>query len=271
MNVKKSVIITGAGGGIGRATALKFAAAGYRLSLVDIDRPALESLVKEIREQYTIEPLPIAGDITKINFIELVVANAVAAWGRVDVLVNNAAWRTIETLRTMTLDNWDKTIRACLTAPAFLAKYCAAHMEQHQVRGVILNLSSVMADRAPGYSPAYVAAKGGLESLTRELAVTYGRSGIRVVSVSPGFIDTALSQGYTSEDGTDVSAAIATDVVAGTPLARAGTPEEVADALCWLASEQASFISGTSITIDGGLSHNFNDYGIKKIQFPDSF
>lgn len=271
MSGKKSVIITGAAGGIGHATATRFAAEGYNLTLVDINRPALELLVAELHTQYGIEALPLSGDISRINFLELVVANAIAAWGRVDVLVNNAAWRTIETLRTITLENWEKTIRICLTAPAFLAKFCAAHMEEHRIAGVILNISSVMSHRSPGYSPAYVSAKGALESLTHELAVTYGKSNIRVISVSPGFIDTELSKNYSKEDGTDASTLIAADVVEATPLSRPGTPEEVANALCWLASEQASFINGTNLLIDGGLSHNFNDYSIKKIQFPGSF
>ncbi len=271
MTKKKSVIITGAAGGIGRATALKFAAAGFNLSLVDNNKEGLDKLGLEIKANHQTEPLLVDGDLATMKFLELVVANAAAAWGKIDVLVNNAAWRTVETMRTISMETWEKTMRVCLTAPAFLAKKCAAHMEENGVAGVIINMSSIMASRAPGYSPAYVTAKGGLESLTRELAVTYGRSGIRVLSVSPGFIDTELSSDYVDKQGNDSSQEIARQVIGSTPLSRSGSPEEVASAICWLASEQASFINGTNLLVDGGLKHNFNDYSIKNIQFPEEY
>lgn len=271
MSKRKTVIITGAAGGIGSATARKFASEGFNLVLVDYDETGLQSLVAALRRDFNGAVRPMVGDLADMDFVEGIAKQAVHDFGQIDVLVNNAAWRTIETMRTINIAVWDKTIRICLTAPAFLSKLCAAEMETMEIAGVIINISSVMSERAPGYSPAYVSAKGALESLTHELAVTYGRRGIRVVSVSPGFVDTELSNDYTSGDGGNASSSLAQDLIEATPVSRAGLSEEVASAIFWLASPAASFITGTNLLIDGGLKHNFNNYAIKKIQFPDQF
>ncbi|NDC77147.1 MAG: SDR family oxidoreductase, partial [Chitinophagia bacterium] len=126
--------------------------------------------------------------------------------------------------------------------------------------------------RPAGNSPAYIAAKAGLEGLTREMAVTYGRSGIRVVCIRPGFIDTGLSHDYE----TDASARGLADRLGGyltdaTPLTGPGRPDQVAEAVAWLASPAASFITGTCLTIDGGFSQNLNSYPLKHLQFPDEY
>lgn len=269
MNEKPVVIITGAAGGIGKATALAFAARGYRLSLVDKDEQGLDTLKRLPAIENT--SLFLAGDLESHAFLESIVRNTVDAFGRIDVLVNNAAWRTIETMRTITPEAWDKTLRVNLTAPAFLARDCAEIMQQKQIGGVILNVSSIMSERTGGYGPAYVVCKAALESLTYELATLYGPHGIRVVAVKPGNIETNLSTDYVDEQGNNVSSLIGDDMKDHTPLKRAGRPEEVATLLAWLASGEASFITGTAIVADGGFSHNFNSYQIKHLQFPKQF
>ena len=128
-----------------------------------------------------------------------------------------------------------------------------------------------MSERAGGISPAYSASKGALESLTYELAVTYGRSFIRVVCVQPGNVDTNMNSDYTSQSGENVSRQLSDHVNDLSPLPRAGTPEEIAEAIYWVSSENASFVTGITLKIDGGLSHNFNAYSVKKIQFPNEF
>src|SRR5690606_1081874 len=117
--------------------------------------------------------------------------------GSIDVLVNNAAWRVSGSARTQTLETWERTLRVCLTAPVFLTQQAAAVMEKQGKGGVVVNISSMMAARPSGLVPGYIAAKGAIESLTKELAVTYGRQGIRVVGVAPGYIETPLSNDYT--------------------------------------------------------------------------
>lgn len=271
MKTNKAAIVTGASKGIGYAVALKFAEHNYNVTLVGIEHADLERLKVLIQERYGTICLVCAGDLADETFMKRVVSDTVTHLGRIDVLVNNAAWRTIETMRTIDLNTWEKTLRICITSPAFLAKWTAEVMENQGIKGAVINVSSVMADRAAGTSPAYIAAKGAMDSLTRELAVTYGRSGIRVLSISPGYIDTDMSKDYTDAEGADVSSRMAAHLVGATPLERGGTTAEVAEAIYWLSSEKASFITGTSLLVDGGFKHNFNDYAIKKLQFPNEF
>ena len=271
MHLHKVVIVTGAGNGIGRETAIRFAQEGYHLVLVDIDQQALSIVASTIASSYTVEQLICAGDLGELSFLSQVVDDCMNRFGRIDVLVNNAAWRTIGTMRNMELETWEKTIRVCLTAPAFLSKNVAAAMEQINLPGVIINISSMMSDRPAGTSPAYIASKGGIEALTRELAVTYGRSGIRVISVKPGFIDTELSKDYTTTAGESIADQLGTYLNDATPLKSPGLPQEVANAIFWLSSDQATFMTGTAITIDGGFTTSMNSYQLKKAQFPKEF
>ncbi|HRE51379.1 MAG TPA: SDR family oxidoreductase [Flavitalea sp.] len=264
------VIITGAAGGIGKALALKYALNGYALTLADIngmELQDLQNLLQEMRADF----ICLQGDLQDDQFVKNIIDQTLGRWGRVDTLVNNAAWRTIETMRNISLETWEKTIKVCLTAPAFLAKHAAAVMEERQIAGTIINVSSVMSHRAGGYSPAYVACKGAMESLSYELAALYGIRGIRVVAVSPGNIQTQMSEDYTDGDAKNISERISGNMNEHTPLQRAGTPEEIAEVVFWLSSKGASFVTGVSLTVDGGFAHNFNSYQIKKLQFPKEF
>lgn len=267
---KKVVVITGAASGIGKATALQFAAHDYRLVLVDIDQDGLQQLTANI-ETSGGEVLACAGDLQDLAFTQSVIDKTTEKWGSIDVLINNAAWRTLETMRTISVETWEKTLRVCLTAPAFLSKWAAALMEKNKEGGVILNISSVMSTRAGGTGAAYIACKGALESLTYELAALYGPRGIRVVVVAPGNVNTNLSNDYTAPGGDNISDLLVQHMNDATPLQRQGRPEEIASVLYWLSTPGASFISGTTIVVDGGFLHNFNNYSIKKKQFPEEF
>ncbi|MBL7735922.1 MAG: SDR family oxidoreductase [Chitinophagaceae bacterium] len=264
-------IITGASKGIGKAVALRFAAHNYFITLVGRDQKELEETNRLITTQYKTESLVCQGDLADEEFLREIVDRTMTKWGRVDALINNAAWRQIETMRTISLTTWEKTIRICLTAPAFLAQYCASVMEKLAIQGVVINVSSIMSDRPGGISPAYAACKGALESLTYELAITYGRSGIRALCVRPGHIDTDMSRDYVDGKGEDLSSKTIGYLVDATPLGRGGAPAEVAEAIYWLCTDSASFITGATLTIDGGFSHNINSYAIKKLQFPNEF
>lgn len=270
MSERPVVIITGAANGIGRETALKFASHGYAVSLVDTDLPGLDRVAQELAAM-AVEYLVIGGDLGESDFTRVIVDKVYEKWGRIDVLINNAAWRTIETMRSISLANWEKTLRINLTAPAFLAKHAAAVMEKLNIPGVIINISSVMSQRAGGTSPAYVVCKGGMESLTYELAVLFGPKGIRVVAINPGNIDTNLSADYKDEKGNNLSQSLVKHVHESTPLKRSGRPEEIATVSYWLTTPGASFITGTCILVDGGFLHNFNSYQMKKLQFPHEF
>jgi len=213
MRKSNVVIITGAAGGIGQATAHAFAAEGYGLALSDLNENALTQLASELTNQYAVECLPLVGDLADSTYLQAIVSKTVAQWGRIDVLVNNAAWRTLESLRTLSLADWERTLKVCLTAPAFLTKWVAEVMETNGNPGVIINVTSMMAQRPSGMGTGYIAAKGGLESVIRETAATYGRSGIRVVGVAPGYVETPLSRDYRSEDGENISQQLIDELV----------------------------------------------------------
>ena len=267
---KPVAIITGAANGIGKATALKFASAAYALALVDVDGKGLKELSAAL-DNLGATCLPIEGDLQDTTFQEKTVRETADKWGRIDVLINNAAWRTIETMRTISVETWEQTLRINLTAPAFLSKHVAAVMEQRQTKGVIINISSVMAGRPGGTSPAYVACKGAIESLTYELAALYGPRGIRVVAINPGNVHTNLTSDFTDDKGNNISNRLVAAMDDSTPLRRSANADEIANVALWLCSADASFVTGTSIAVDGGFFHNFNSYQMKKLQFPNEF
>lgn len=271
MERKKVVVITGAAGGIGFATARKFAENNFCIALSDINQDGLNKAVETLEQDYQADCLACHGNLEHIDHVMDIVDQTIRKWGRIDVLVNNAAWRTIETMRTISLENWEKAIRVNLTAPAFLAKHVARTMEENKIAGVILNMSSVMSQSAGGNGPAYIACKAGIEGLTYELAVLYGPKNIRVVAINPGNIETDLSNDYKDEAGNNISEQLKKQVNDKTPLQRTGRPKEIADVCYWLSSNEASFITGTSILVDGGFFHNFNAYNMKSLQFPNEF
>lgn len=267
---KKVVVITGAANGIGKAIAHRFANERYNLLVVDKENKGLAEFEYDIKEKGS-NCVCLHGNLGDQMFIDTIIPTAFNKWGRIDTLINNAAWRTLETMRTISRDAWDETINICLTAPAFLAREAAGAMENAKINGVIINISSIMSQRSGGNSPAYIACKGGLESLTYELAALYGPKGIRAVSVSPGNIATGFSKDYKNDKGDNISQKLSEHLIDLTPMRRAGTPEEVANLCYWLSTDEATFISGTNITVDGGLTHNLNAYSIKEIQFKKQF
>ena len=266
---KPVAIITGASQGIGAATAREFAARGYAVALVARNAANLESVAQEVSTAGG-EAIVCSGDLADLEFAESAVDRTFAQWGRIDVLVNNAAWRDITTMRTISLESWERTMRVCLTAPAFLARWVAVHMEPAG-RGVIINISSIQSEQVGGLSPAYTAAKGALDSLTFELAVLYGPQNVRVVGLNLGAIDTEMSNDYETTDGENISADLrqwSEDMI---PLRRFGTAEEAAKTIALLASDDASYITATSIVADGGWSHQISPYSQKRRQFPEQF
>jgi 3-oxoacyl-[acyl-carrier protein] reductase len=247
-------LVTGASAGIGVAVAEELAARGYAVGIVGRSAERLEEVRRRLEESGA-RVLALAGDLADLAFAESVVRTVAARFGRLDVLVNNAAARELTTMRDITPAEWDLAIRVCLTAPAFLARWAAEQMEAGG-GGVIVNVGSMMSRQAHGVSPAYVSCKGAMESLTYDLAALYGPVGIRVVTVAPGAIDTAMSQVY---DGNGSGTSGSEDPVrefseSMTMLGRWGRPEEVARAVAWVASDEASYLTGTTLVLDGGWS-----------------
>jgi NAD(P)-dependent dehydrogenase (short-subunit alcohol dehydrogenase family) len=276
-NGKPVLLLTGASGGIGAATAVEFARRGYALSLTAPDADALDAVAADARSLgATCETF--LGDLCDLQFAEALVARTVAAFGRLDVLINNAARRELLTMRETSIDAWESALRLCLTAPAFLAKWSAEQMEK-QRKGTIINVSSIMSVHPSGISPAYVAAKGALEALTYDLAALYGSRGVRVLAIQPGAIDTPMSAGLARTgpanpppDGQpELDCRIRDWSGEMIPLGRWGRPEEIARAVAFFASDEASYISGATLLIDGGWSHQLYPQSIKHLMKPDQF
>jgi NAD(P)-dependent dehydrogenase (short-subunit alcohol dehydrogenase family) len=151
-----------------------------------------------------------------------------------------------------------------------MSRWAAEQMEQ-QNGGVIINVSSLASERADGLSPAYIACKGALNSLTYELASLYGSKGIRVVSIRPGAIATEMAGDYQDAQGSNLTQELRKNWEESIPLKRMGSPEEIAKTIVWLSDDQASYITGTSLLVDGGWEHNLSPYRLKHLQYPKEF
>ncbi len=244
MTDRRVAIITGGANGIGQATAERLAAQGYRVEAWDVDEAALARCDETIATRRI--------DLAELKQVEAAVAEVADCYGRIDVLVNNAIWRELEPINELSLASWERTLRVGLTVPAFLTRWVAPHLRDAG-GGVVVNISSIMSRRAGGIAPAYVAAKGGLDALTGELSVTYAAWGIRVVGIRPGAVDTSLSRDYGEPAGESVDAMRrwSCDHI---PLGRWARPEEVASLVAYLCSDEASYLTGTLIDLDGGWS-----------------
>lgn len=269
MSERPVVFVTGASGGIGAATSLEFARRGYDVALAARSADRLEQVAAAVRDCGA-RAVVLPGDLADLEYAERAVAETIEQLGHVDTLVNNAAWREIVTMRTISVESWEKTLRVSLTAPAFLARWVAADMEQRG-RGVIVNVSSIQSQAAAGISPAYIACKGALDALTYELATLWGPKGIRVVAVNPGAVETDMSGDYESSDGGNLSAEQhrwSEDLI---PLRRWASSDEIAKTIAMLASDDASYITGATIFTDGGLTKQLSPYSLKARMFPEEF
>jgi NAD(P)-dependent dehydrogenase (short-subunit alcohol dehydrogenase family) len=244
----KVAIITGAATGIGRASALLFARAGARVALADLREPELARTEADVRAAGG-EVATIAADLARPDDCASVVTTAMRAFGRLDVVLNNAGVGTMVvggTVESIGLEHWDLAQDVNVRAIYLVSRAAVPHMRQ--AGGAIVNIASVSAFRGSVERPshAYAASKGAVLSLTRAMAASYGRDGIRVNAICPGTIRTRLTADIvdrverTAREGH------------GIPLGRVGEPEDIARCALFLASDDASFISGTHIVADGG-------------------
>jgi 3-oxoacyl-[acyl-carrier protein] reductase len=236
-------IVTGGARGIGKAIALAFIREGAKAALVDVDKEELEIMRNEIQRKKG-EIITISCDITKSVEVRAMVNDAQKAFGRIDILVNNAGIIRRGTIETVTEEDWDRVIEVNLKGTFNCCKAVAGIMKQ-QGYGKIVNVSSIagkMGDitSAPGYGPS----KAGMDALTKTLARQLAQYGINVNSVSPHAIETEMSAQWSDERRKEIIASI--------PLGRLGKPEDVANAVLFLASDEASFITGEILDVNGG-------------------
>jgi NAD(P)-dependent dehydrogenase (short-subunit alcohol dehydrogenase family) len=240
----KVAFVTGAGSGMGRTTALAFAREGAALVLADISDQGNQETARMITEL----GLPaVPCDVTRSSDVQAALNQAVDAFGRLDIAFNNAgAEQKPSVTADVTEEEWDRIIAINLRSVFLCMKYEIPLMLEHG-GGAIVNNSSGAGVKAFGHGAAYAAAKHGVVGLTKDAALDYASSNIRINAVCPGIVDTEMMQRFTggTSEGRD-------RVIAQEPIGRMGTPDEIAAAVLWLCSDAASFVIGHAMVVDGG-------------------
>jgi NAD(P)-dependent dehydrogenase (short-subunit alcohol dehydrogenase family) len=244
----KAAVVTGAGSGIGRAVALAFAAEGARVVSADVDGATAESTVGAIAAGGG-RAIAVKSDVADPAAVEELVKKTIAAFDGLDVLVNNAAIQVSKTIEDTTPQEWNRQMAINVGGVFLCSKYFLPHLKKS--RGAIVNMSSVNGFFVEPLCAGYCATKGAIIALTKAMAIDHGREGVRVNCICPGYIDAGLASGY-FEAQADPQAARA---AAGNlhALGRIGRPEEVARVAVFLASEDASFVTGSAYVVDGGF------------------
>ncbi|HLW91298.1 MAG TPA: glucose 1-dehydrogenase [Roseiarcus sp.] len=244
----KAAIVTGGGAGIGRATADRLASEGAAVVIMDMRVEDAEASVEHIAKLGG-RALAVAGNATQEHDIAVVIERGVAAFGAINLLVNNVALTLKATLSECTPDDWDREFEGTLKT-AFLFSRALLPSMVKQGGGAIVNIGSVNGFTYVG-NPAYSAAKAGLISLTQSIAVEYGPRGVRANMVSPGTIRTS-TRSWTKRLERDPQ--IFEKLARWYPVGRVGRPEDIAAAVAYLGSDDASFVNGANLVVDGGLT-----------------
>jgi NAD(P)-dependent dehydrogenase (short-subunit alcohol dehydrogenase family) len=239
----KVVLITGGSQGIGEACVRKFTALGARVVIADVDKARGEKLAQELSALF------VACDVGESAQVNAMIAQCEAQHGRIDVLVNNAAIVHTADFLDITEADFDRVLRVNVKGAFLVAQAVARSMVAQGAKGSIVNMSSVNATLAIPNIASYNVSKGGINQLTRVMALALVDYGIRVNAVAPGTIATEMAKNavLTSDEAKR-------KIMSRTPMKRLGEPSEVADAVAFLASDAASYITGEILTIDGGRS-----------------
>jgi NAD(P)-dependent dehydrogenase (short-subunit alcohol dehydrogenase family) len=251
----KVALITGAGTGIGCATALLFAQEGAKVIAQDIKVEAAQETVQQIMHMGG-EAVFIGGDVSSSADAEAMVRKAVDSYGRLDVLFNNAGIWCGGTILDLSEDEWDRTMDVNVKGMYLVSKYAVRQM-MRQEGGSIINAASVAALRGSPMSAAYNASKGAVLLLTKCMALDFGRYGIRVNCTCPGIIETQMADQlltYRSLGDDDRRQALLETYETRHASSRFGQPTEVANVVLFLASDESSFVTGAAWPVDGGLS-----------------
>ncbi len=235
--------VTGAARGIGRAVAERFLAEGYAVALVDIDGPTLRGTEKELAADGRV--LALECDVSDPAQVQSAVDRTVAAFGRIDALVNNAGTAVFKPLLETTYDEWSRVMAVNLDGPFICTQACAKEMLKTG-GGAVVNIASISGLRASTLRVAYGTSKAAVVHLTKQQAAELGNMGIRVNAVAPGPVDTAMAKlVHTAEIRADYHDAI--------PLNRYGSETEIANAVWFLCSDAASYVNGQTLAADGGF------------------
>ena len=250
MKLKENVgVVTGAGAGIGKGVATVFAKQGAKVVVIDWNAQIGEQTAEEIRQKGG-EAIFVKGDVSNEEQVKVAVQTTLDTYGRIDILVNNAGVGIYKSVLDATSEEWDRCLAINLKGVFLCSKYAIPHM-QAVGKGAIVNISSVHSHATTNGVAPYCASKGGVTALTRNMAIDYGPT-IRVNAIAPGWVWTPLIENLFQSY--DDPAEMVKKLEKRQVMKRIGTPEDIGNAAAFLASDEASFITGTQLFVDGGLT-----------------
>lgn len=241
----KTAVITGSGRGIGKAIAEKLAGMGANIVVNDIpSSPDADVTAKEIGEKYGVKTLVVKGDVRSTDDVQKLIDETLAAFGTIDVFVNNAGITRDGLMLRMTEEDWDMVLDINLKGAFHCIKAVSRPMMK-QKSGSIINMASIVGVMGNPGQANYVASKAGLIGLTKTTAKEFAKKGIRCNAVAPGFIKSAMTDKLPEQTKEQYLSSI--------PLSRFGAPEDIADVVAFLASDMSKYVTGQVINVDGGL------------------
>ncbi|HET7579493.1 MAG TPA: SDR family NAD(P)-dependent oxidoreductase [Bacillales bacterium] len=243
----RTAIVTGSGRGIGKAIAMKLAAEGAKVAVADIDEESASATAAEIREQGS-EALAVKADVTDLAAVEAMIEKVHKAFGRIDVLVNNAGWDKVEPFLKNSPDDWDRVISINLKGVIHMSRTVLPLMIENGY-GKIVNIGSDAGRVGSTGEAVYSATKGGIIAFSKTIAREMAKHHINVNVVCPGPAKTALFQKVVKDNpklGTALEKAI--------PFRRLAEPDDIANAVCFFASDEASYVTGQTLSVSGGLT-----------------
>jgi NAD(P)-dependent dehydrogenase (short-subunit alcohol dehydrogenase family) len=241
-------VITGAGSGIGRASALEFAREGARVVVADLNLAGALETARQIKAGGG-QALAVETDVARPESVQTLVAQTLEAFSQVHVLLNNAAIQVNKTVEDTTVEEWNREINVNLGGVFLCSKFFLPHLRR--TRGCIINMSSVNGFFVEPMCAGYCATKAAIIGLTKAMAIDHGKEGIRVNCICPGYIDAGLAWGYFEAQPDPAAARAAAGKLHA--LWRIGRPEEVGRVAVFLASDEASFMTGSAVVVDGGF------------------
>lgn len=244
MDNQKVVMVTGASRGIGKSIATRLAKEGYALAICGTRLETIEPVAQALAEQYQANVIARAVDVSDAKAAKAFVTETVKHFGRLDVLVNNAGITCDGLAMRMKEDDWNRVLNTNLNSVFYLSQAVLRPMMKAK-SGSIINVSSVVASMGNPGQLNYCASKGGVEAMTRSLAREVGSRAIRVNAVAPGFIATDMTEQLGDEAKQNLASQI--------PLGKLGSPEDIANTVAFLASEQSAYITGQILHVNGGM------------------